>query len=162
MPEILKSKENLPAAPVGFLSVFHRGKGMKWDKPPVWPVAIPAFLGVLVGTLDLYLGLPDLFEQTILLPILVVMGSSLLLIFLPKNYGSGVECAIGFNVMVLVAVIPQLILPIWFIIVIIFWLSQSLYVWKSNYPPFRLGIWLGAGAMSGLFLGSFVAANLLA
>ena len=93
---------------------------------------------------------------------MVVMGSSVLLIFLPKNYGSGVECAIGFNVMVLVAVIPQLILPIWFIIVIIFWLSQSLYVWKSNYPPFRLGIWLGAGAMSGLFLGSFVAANLLA
>jgi len=54
-----------------------------------------------------------------------------------------------------------LVFPIWFVIVILFWMSQSLYVWKRNYPNFRLGMWLGAGSMSGLYLGSLAVFNLM-
>ena len=81
--------------------------------------------------------------------------------FLPDRYEARVEWLLGIFSMILLAVLPQLILPIWFILVILFWLSQSLYVWKRNYPTFRLGLWLGAGGMSGLYLGSLFAFNVL-
>jgi len=134
---------------------------VKWDSPPIWPVAVPSILGFSIACADEILSIQGLFGQALLLPILALTTSSVLVMFLPDRYESKFECILGIWLMILLAVIPQLIFPIWFVLVILFWLSQSLYVWKRNYPTFRLGIWLGAGGMSGLYLGSLFAFNVL-
>ena len=134
---------------------------VKWDSPPIWPVAVPSILGFSIACADEILSIQGLFGQALLLPILALIASSGLVMFLPDRYESKFECILGIWSMILLAVMPQLIFPIWFVLVILFWLSQSLYVWKRNYPTFRLGIWLGAGGMSGLYLGSLFALNVL-
>jgi hypothetical protein len=122
---------------------------------------VPSILGFSIACADEILSIQGLFGQALLLPILALTTSSVLVMFLPDRYESKFECILGIWLMILLAVIPQLIFPIWFVLVILFWLSQSLYVWKRNYPTFRLGIWLGAGGMSGLYLGSLFAFNVL-
>ena len=157
----MKSKENLPARPVDFMGILWSVVSVKWDTPPIWPVALPSILGFSIACADEILSIQGLFGQALLLPIVALAASSGLVLFLPDKYESKFECIIGIWSMILLAVIPQLIFPIWFVLVILFWLSQSLYVWKRNYPTFRLGIWLGAGGMSGLYLGSLFAFNVL-
>ena len=159
--EVVKSKENLPARPVDFMGILWGVINVKWDTPPIWPVAVPSILGFSIACADEILSIQGLFGQALLLPILALTTSSVLVMFLPDRYESKFECILGIWLMILLAVIPQLIFPIWFVLVILFWLSQSLYVWKRNYPTFRLGIWLGAGGMSGLYLGSLFAFNVL-
>ena len=159
--EVVKSKENLPARPVDFMGILWSVVSVKWDTPPIWPVALPSILGFSIACADEILSIQGLFGQALLLPIVALAASSGLVLFLPDKYESKFECIIGIWSMILLAVIPQLIFPIWFVLVILFWLSQSLYVWKRNYPTFRLGIWLGAGGMSGLYLGSLFAFNVL-
>jgi hypothetical protein len=159
--EVLKSKENLPAQPVDFMGILWGVISVKWDSPPIWPVAVPSILGFSIACAYEFLSIRDLFGQALLIPILALTASSGLVMFLPDRYESKFECVLGICAMILLAVIPQLIFPIWFVIVILFWLAQSLYVWKLNYPTFRLGLWLGSGGMSGLYLGSLFAFNVL-
>jgi len=161
LDEVVKSKENLPARPVDFIGILWGVISVKWDTPPIWPVAVPSILGFSIACANEILSIQGLFGQSLLLPILALTASSGLVMFLPDKYESKFECILGICCMILLAVIPQLILPVWFVLVILFWLSQSLYVWKRNYPTFRLGIWLGAGGMSGLYLGSLFAFNVL-
>jgi len=159
--EVVKSKENLPARPVDFMGILWGVISVKWDNPPIWPVAVPSILGFSIACIDEILSIQNLFGQTLLLPILALTASSGLVMFLPDRYQSKLECILGIWAMILLATIPQLIFFVWFVLVILFWLSQSLYIWKRNYPTFRLGIWLGAGGMSGLYLGSLFAINVL-
>ena len=134
---------------------------VKWDSPPIWPVAVPSILGFSIACADQILSIQDLLGQTLLLPILALTASSGLVMFLPDRYQSKLECILGIWSMILIAALGQLIFFVWVVLVILFWLSQSLYIWKRNYPTFRLGIWLGAGGMSGLYLGSLFAINVL-
>lgn len=130
---------------------------VKWDSPPIWPVAVPSILGFSIACVDQILSIQDLLGQTLLLPILALTASSGLVMFLPDRYQSKLECILGIWSMILIAALGQLIFFVWVVLVILFWLSQSLYIWKRNYPTFRLGIWLGSGGMSGLYLGSLFA-----
>lgn len=41
----------------------------------------------------------------------------------------------------------------WPTIVGFIWLIQCISIWRSSYPPFRIGIWAGMGACSGLVIG---------
>jgi len=157
----VKSKENLPARPVDFMGILWGVISVKWDSPPIWPVAVPSILGFSISCANEIFSFQPIYGQALLLPILALTASSGLVMFLPDRYESRFECVLGILSMIILAVLPQLILPIWFILVILFWLSQSFYVWKWNYPTFRLGIWLGAGGMSGLYLGSLFAFNVL-
>ena len=88
---------------------------------------------------------------------MILVLLSPLLYFSPKPTGGRIGVVIGANSAMLLAIIPQIFLFVWFIVVILFWIQQSMYVWKYNYPPFRVGTWLGLGAVSGLFVGGFFA-----
>jgi len=35
-----------------------------------------------------------------------------------------------------------------------------MYIWQYNFPPFRIGIWLALGSMSGLYIGGIMAFNI--
>lgn len=127
---------------------------MKWDEPPLWPVAVPSLVGFVVACIPyLVTGTPQFMEGELITPFIVLVTLSPLLYFSPEPTGGKPELILGANVGMFFAFFPQAVFFVWFIIVILIWLSQSLYVWRRNYPAFRIGTWIGLGAISGLFIG---------
>ena len=138
---------------------------MKWDSPPLWPVAVPSLLGFVLACSPLrsykfealsVRSTPE-GQDSILTPMVCLILLSGLLYFSPEELGSRRELISGALVAILFGVLPQGMFFVWFIPVVLFWVAQSTYIWKRNYPPFRIGIWLGSGAVSGLFTGGIFA-----
>jgi hypothetical protein len=138
---------------------------VKWDSPPLWPVAVPSLLGFVLACSPLrsykfealsFLSTPE-GQDSILTPMVCLILLSGLLYFSPEELGSRRELISGALVAILFGVLPQGMFFVWFIPVVLFWVAQSTYIWKRNYPPFRIGIWLGSGAVSGLFTGGIFA-----
>ena len=131
---------------------------MKWDEPPLWPVAVPSLAGFIAACIPhLIDGIPRLFGWELTTPFVGLVIASLLLFFVPEPAGGSPALIIGANVGMLVAFLPQLIFFVWFVPVILFWIFQSMFVWKRNYPSFRIGTWIGLGAVSGLYIGGLFA-----
>jgi hypothetical protein len=131
---------------------------MKWDEPPLWPVVIPTLVGFAAACiLHLFDGIPRPWGWVLSAPFLGLVLFSPLLYFSPKPAGGRIELVIGANVAMVLAIVPQLFFRVWFIVVILFWIFQSMYIWRHNYPAFRVGTWLGLGAASGLFMGGLFA-----
>ena len=131
---------------------------MKWDEPPLWPVAAPSLLGFIAACIPhLVDGVPRLFDWDLTTPFLLLVILSPLLFFSPEPAGGSKELIIGANIGMLVAFLPQLIFFPWFIIVILAWIFQSMVVWRKNFPAFRVGTWIGLGSVSGLFMGALFA-----
>ena len=138
---------------------------MKWEEPPLWPVAIPSLLGVLMACSPLREHkLEALFfistaegQDSLITPLLGMILITPLLRFAPEGIGNRIELVSGAIFGLLLGMIPQAFLFPWMIIVVLVWISQSIYLWRRDYPPFRIGIWLGLGGSSGLFLGGFFA-----
>ena len=155
---MVKSKENLPAELVDFIGGFIGRLPMKWDDPPLWPVVVPSLVGFFAAwTPYVFDWVPRPLDWILLAPFLVLVLLSPALYFSPKPAGGRVELVIGANVAMILAFIPQLFLFVWFIVVILSWIFQSMYVWRHNYPAFRIGTWIGMGAVSGLFIGGLFA-----
>jgi hypothetical protein len=100
-------------------------------------------------------------EGSILAPFALMAGLFLLLLALPAGSGGGVETLAGAWAAMLFALLPQMLFFVWFVPVILIWFHQSVFVWRKSYPLFRIGIWLGLGASSGIYLGSILAFNAL-
>ena len=131
---------------------------MKWDEPPLWPVAVPSLAGFIAACIPhLVSGVPRIFDWDLTTPFACLVFASLLLFFSPEPAGRDFELIIGANIGMLFAFIPQLFFFVWFIPVILFWIYQSMVVWKRNYPSFRVGTWIGIGAVSGLYIGGLFA-----
>ena len=131
---------------------------MKWDEPPLWPVVGPSLAGFTAACLPHIVdGVPRLFDWDLTTPFVGLMFVSILLYFAPEPAGKNTELILGANVGMLLAFLPQLFFFVWFVPVILFWILQSMYVWKNNFPAFRVGTWIGLGAVSGLFVGGLFA-----
>ncbi|GEM_PF-87767 len=157
-PEVKKSKENLPEYLAAFIWGCNSRIVVKWEEPPLWPVVLPSLLGFALACITQIVdGVPMLFDWELGTPFAGLVLASMLLYFAPKQIGGSMELIAGVNVGMLVAFLPQLIFFVWFVPVILFWLFQSAYVWKYNYPAFRIGTWLGLGAVSGLYIGGLFA-----
>jgi len=132
---------------------------MRWDSPPVWPVAVPSVAGFSASFIP-YLSESSYFsEGSILAPFALVASLFLLLLLLPAEKGGGAETIIGAWAAMLFALLPQMLFFVWFVPVVLIWFHQSVFVWRKSYPLFRIGIWLGLGASSGIYLGSILAFN---
>ena len=132
---------------------------MRWDSPPVWPVAVPSVTGVAARFIP-YLSESSYFsEGSILAPFALVASLFLLLLLLPAEKGGGAETIIGAWAAMLFALLPQMLFFVWFVPVVLIWFHQSVFVWRTSYPLFLIGIWLGLGASSGIYLGSILAFN---
>ena len=59
----------------------------------------------------------------------------------------------------LFSLLPQLIFFVWFVPVILIWVRESIFVWRKTYPAFRIGVWIGLGAASGVYMGGIFAFN---
>jgi hypothetical protein len=130
---------------------------MKWDEPPLWPVVIPTLVGFVVACMPHLLDEIPRLGGDLPAPFMGLVLLSPLLYFSPKPAGGRIELVIGANVAMVLAIVPQLFFRVWFIVVILFWIFQSMYIWRHNYPAFRVGTWLGLGAASGLFMGGLFA-----
>ena len=132
---------------------------MRWDSPPVWPVAVPSVTGFAASFIP-YLSESSYFsEGSILAPFALVASLFLLLLLLPAEKGGGAETIIGAWAAMLFALLPQMLFFVWFVPVVLIWFHQSVFMWRKSYPLFRIGIWLGLGASSGIYLGSILAFN---
>ena len=153
-----KSKENLPEELVAFMGVCNSRIDMKWEEAPLWPVAVPSLFGFAFACIPhIVEGVPRLFDWDLVTPFVGLVIASTLLYFAPEPAGGSTELIAGANVGMLLAFLPQLAFFVWFVPVILFWIFQSMYVWKRNFPAFRIGTWIGLGAVSGLFIGGLFA-----
>ena len=132
---------------------------MRWDSPPVWPVAVPSVAGFSASSIPYLSGSSYVSEGSILAPFALVASLFLLLLLLPAEKGGGAETIIGAWAAMLFALLPQMLFFVWFVPVVLIWFHQSVFVWRKSYPLFRIGIWLGLGASSGIYLGSILAFN---
>tara|TARA_B100000945_G_scaffold306929_1_gene294868 strand:- start:637 stop:1050 length:414 start_codon:yes stop_codon:yes gene_type:complete len=133
---------------------------MKWEEPPLWPVAVPSITGFVSACIPHVIeGVPRLLDWDLTSPFVILVAgiSSFILFFAPKPVRGNFEVVIGTIVGMLFAFIPQLAFFVWFVVVILLWLFESMHVWRKNYPPFRIGIWIGLGAVSGLYIGGLFA-----
>lgn len=140
---------------VALMNEYSSDLFVKWDTPPLWPVAIPSVCGFFSACMPYIFQIPFFIEGSLISPFIFLILLSLGLNFSPPEIGNKIELIAGTWFSMLFSFLPQLFLFPWFIIVFLFWLAQSMYVWKRNYPPFRIGIWIGTGAISGLYIGSF-------
>ena len=132
--------------------------GVKWEEAPLWPVAVPSLVGFTFACLPhLVGGIPRLFDWELATPFAGLVAASALLYYAPEPAGGSKELIAGANAGMLLAFLPQLIFFVWFVPVILFWIFQSMYVWRRGFPAFRVGTWIGLGAVSGLFIGGLFA-----
>ena len=80
-----------------------------------------------------------------------------LLYFSPEGLGSRRELISGALVAILFGVLPLALFDPWLVIMVLLWIHQSMSVPRHNFPPFRIGLWIGLGAVSGLFVGALFA-----
>ncbi len=138
---------------------------MKWDRPPLWPVTTPSITGFALACSPLRsykIGALSFIstsegQDSLLVPLICFILLAILLDFSPPGMRNGRELTAGAVTALVLGVLPQVVFFPWMIVVILFWISQSVYVWKYDYPPFRIGLWMGLGGASGLFIGGFFA-----
>ena len=135
-------------------------ESMKWEEPPLWPVVIPSGLGFILAILPYIKDVPYLTKQSLDFSVLALLMAGFCLFFLNEKYGNKFELYAGYFVGMMIGFLPIKAFPVWFIITGLTWIFQSTYMWKYNFPPFRLGIWLALGAMTGLYVGGIVAYNM--
>ena len=142
---------------------------MRWENPPLWPVALPSICGFLLSSSSLrqhkfealsFITTPE-GQDSIITPLICAIILSFALYFSPSDLGNRTELISGSIIALLIGIIPLLIFPVWIVVVLLLWISQSMYVWKSNFPAFRIGLWIGLGGSSGIFMGAFIAHLLL-
>ena len=72
----------------------------------------------------------------------------MLICLLQRRFESKLEMLAGSLVSLLFSLIPQLLFFVWFVPVILVWIRESIFVWRKSYPAFRIGAWIGLGAVS--------------
>ncbi|MBT3357743.1 MAG: hypothetical protein HN534_05190 [Euryarchaeota archaeon] len=137
-----------------------RSPFMKWEEPPLWPVAIPSGFGFLIGVIPYLTEVPYLSKESIDFSVLVLLIAALSLFLLNERYGNKFELYAGYLAGICIGFLPIKAFSVWFIIVGLTWVFQSTYMWKYNFPPFRIGIWIALGSMTGLYVGGIVAYNI--
>ena len=122
-------------------------------------MAVPSVTGFAASFIP-YLSESSYFsEGSILAPFALVASLFLLLLLLPAEQGGGAETISGALAAMPFALLPQMLFFVWCVPVVLIWFHQSVFVWRKSYPLFRIGIWLGLGASSGIYLGSILAFN---
>ena len=148
---------------------------MKWDNPPLALFAIPPLVGLFSSFIGFQLAPMIEIEEKMLSDLLPLVLSWIILILLasifmfkiPKEWGEPKEMRYGVMSGVIVVFIPQicgmalLLCALWFLAVIGGWVFVSTYQWKYDVQPFRTGLWLGVGGLTGMFMGAWAMSAIL-
>ena len=68
---------------------------MKWDKPPLWPVAIPSICGFFSACMPYIFQIPYFIEGSLISPFILLILLSLGLNFSPPEIGNKIELILG-------------------------------------------------------------------
>ena len=96
---------------------------------------------------------------SLLAPFAIATVACLAICFLQGRFNAKVEMFLGSLSSILFSLLPQLIFFVWFVPVILIWVRESIFVWRKAYPAFRIGVWIGLGAASGVYMGGIFAFN---
>ena len=148
---------------------------MRWKNPPLGLFAIPPIIGITAA----FVGFA---HATFLVPLVGLKEGTLLgdwaplfcswiclLLFtaasigrIPKEWGDPEEMRLGVWFGVGVMFVPQIcgvgliLCAFWFLAIVSGWIFISSYQWKYDVPPFRTGLWLGLGGLTGMFMGAWI------
>ena len=143
---------------------------MKWENPPLGLFALPPLIGLISSVIGFQLAsemdiqdklLSDISPLLLSWSTLVIL-SSLLMFRIPAEWGEPKEMRYGVLVGTIVVFLPQicgmglLLCALWWIPVICGWVFVSTYQWKYDVQPFRTGLWLGVGGLTGMFMLSLI------
>ncbi|MCH1591630.1 MAG: hypothetical protein L7R66_01415 [Candidatus Thalassarchaeaceae archaeon] len=137
---------------------------MKWDQPPLWPVAAPSMMGFIAGCLPYLSESQYLTTETkfsLFAPFGMVAIACLVICGFQNRYEAKIEMFLGALSSLLFSLLPQLLFFVWFVPVILIWVRESIFVWRKSYPAFRIGVWIGLGAASGVYMGGIFAFNVV-
>ena len=134
---------------------------MKWESAPLWPVVLPSITGLLLSFIPYLFELEYFSKRNLVAPILMLSIFGLACMLLPEKYGNKVELYAGYLLTLSLTYSFRFLFGFYgIVVVVLIWIGQSFYIWQYNYPPFRIGIWLALGAISGLYIGGILAYNL--
>ena len=148
---------------------------MKWDNPPLGLFAIPPLVGLISSAIGFQLAPMFEVEDQLLADIaplilswlILTILSSILMFTIPKEWGDPKEMRYGVLSGTIIVFIPQIcgigliFCAFWFIPVICGWVFVSTYQWKYDVQPYRTGIWLGVGGLTGMFMGAWAMSAIL-
>ena len=142
---------------------FQSPKSMYWEgRRPTSLWLLPFAMGFVSGVLP-YLINYELFDESSLmgsvgLSALLAVG----LLALPDSETDRkIEMLAGIWLGMSISYLPIALFFVWFIPVILYWIGRTLKVQHSHFPPFRIGLWIGSGILSGIYVGNIIAFNLL-
>jgi len=117
----------------------------------------PFLLGFFTSILPYLIEHPFFVKESLIGPVTISAILAIQFAFYPEaNTDRKVDLLGGIYVGMLVAFTPQLIFFVWFIPVFLFWLLRLNTMAISNFPPFRVGLWIGNGILSGVYFGSIL------
>ena len=146
------------------------GRGlMKWENPPLGLFAIPICIGLISSIigfkLDQKIEYTDQFIENFaplfISWIILVFLASILMFTIPTEWGDPKEMRFGVLAGTFVVFLPNicgiglLICAIWALPVVLGWVFVSTYQWKYDVQPFRTGLWLGVGGLTGMYMGAW-------
>jgi len=165
--------ETMPAAIV--IGLQPRLGAMKWDNPPLALFAAPPLIGLISSYIGFQLApmieiqekmLSDM-SPLILSWFALILFASVLMLGIPKEWGEPKEMRLGVMAGVVVIFLPQMcgmalvLCSFWFLAIIGGWVFVSTYQWKYDVQPFRTGLWLGVGGLTGMFMGAWAMSAIL-
>jgi len=136
---------------------------MHWDgRRPTSLWFYPLSMGLVAGSLP-YLVEHSFFDESSLMgPVGLSACLAIGLLFLPDSATERkVEMIAGIWIGMSISYFPIALFFVWMVPVIIFWTSSTISIQTSHLPPFRIGLWMGSGILSGIYIGNIIAYNLL-
>ena len=134
---------------------------MKCESGPLLTVVFPSITGLLLSFIPYLFELEYFSKRNLVAPILILSIFGLACMLLPEKYGNKVELYAGYLLALSLTYSFRFLFGFYgIVVVVLFWIGQSFYIWQYNYPPFRIGIWLALGAITGFYIGGILTYNL--
>lgn len=129
---------------------------MKWERMPIGLALGPFIVSMTVSCSLVLLDFTPPFELK--KPVFALLLLTPMMLILPlihsDSRGKGIERIAGGIIGLHLGYWPIAVVALlWPTIIGFLWLIQCVGIWRSSYPPFRIGIWAGMGSCTGLVIG---------
>ena len=125
-------------------------------------VAWPTVIGAFSRSTSLLIDHSFFNESSLIGPVMVTACIAICFPFLPNSASNRkVEMMIGIWTGMAFAYLPVLFFFVWIVIPFLYWIWETGNRDNWVLPPFRIGLWIGCGIISGIFISNIIAYNLL-
>lgn len=122
----------------------------------------PLLLGLLTGPLPYLIDHSFFNESSLIGPVTVTACIAICFPFLSNSVSNRkVEMMIGIWTGMAFAYLPVLFFFVWIVIPFLYWIWETANRDNWVLPPFRIGLWIGCGIISGIYTSNIIAYNLL-